>query len=124
MITYQQPKNYDDIPSLSEQKASIMTNFNFKLVEMVMRMPVQYEYNDNGIVDDTYHTWKMYHNDGFRYSTEKDLKELASKLLDDCITHYNEKHANLIWIGTGPFKAFCRYGILELMFVLEAWHCD
>ena len=53
MITYQQPKNYDDIPSLSEQKASIMTNFYFKLVEMVMRMPVMHEYNDNGIVDDT-----------------------------------------------------------------------
>ena len=54
-----------------------------------------------------------------------DFFSFATRLdLDDCITNYNEKHTNLIWIGTGPFKAFCRYGILELMFVLEAWHCD
>lgn len=124
MITYQLPKEYNDIPSLEVQKASIMLNFDFKLVEMIMRMPVRHEYNNDGIAEDLYTTWKMYHEDEFRYSTEKDLKELASKLLDECICTYNERHDNLIWTGTGPFRAICRYGILELMFVLEEWHYD
>lgn len=122
MIKYQIPEDWD-IPSLSEQKKEIMQNFNFELVEMIMRIPTRSEYDSAGELMGVYRPWKMW-CDTFKNPTVVDLKKLADKLLSDVIRNYLSLKSPFISIRTGPFKVICRYGVLELMFVMEEWHCD
>ena len=95
-----------DLPSLEKQKAEILKCFNFDLVAMVMNSACRAVYDDEGI------------------PTVEDLKQNADRLLTDVIKNYRKNGGPLNYIGCGGFKACCRYGVLELEFVLESWSWD
>ena len=109
---------YDNEKPLEQQKKDIMQNFNFDLVEMVMHIPII----DNG--NRSYSPWKLFNSKKLVQPTKEMLVDLADRLLSDVITSYKTKQQNLIWQQCGPFRVVCRYGILELMFVVEYWSCD
>lgn len=110
----------DDTLSLIEQKKDILDNFDFDQVEMIMRMPCIKELDS----EDLYHPWKMIYDGKLVQYNKALLKDLADRLLSEVIEHCGQSETNLFYIGTGPFKAEYRYGILELSFVVTSWSCD
>lgn len=124
MIQYK-PSN-PDLPSLEKQKADILKYFNFDLVAMVMNSACQAVYDDEGIPTGEYHQWRTYNKDKgtLTQPTVEDLKQNADRLLTDVIKNYRRDGGSLNYIGCGGFKACCRYGVLELEFVLESWSWD
>lgn len=115
-----------DLPSLEKQKAEILQCFNFDLVAMVMNSACQAIYDDNGVATGEYHQWKTYNIKEHKLTqpTVEELKQSADRLLTDVIKSYHQFHNPLHYIGCGGFKAICRYGVLELEFVLESWSWD
>lgn len=115
-----------DLPSLEKQKADILKCFNFDLVAMVMNSACRAIYDDDGIPTGEYRQWQTYNKDKgiLTQPTAKELKQDADKLLTDVIKDYHKFHNPLHYIGCGGFKAICRYGVLELEFVLESWSWD
>lgn len=115
-----------DLPSLEKQKADILKYFNFDLVAMVMNSACQAVYDDEGIPTGEYHQWRTYNKDKgtLTQPTVEDLKQNADRLLTDVIKNYRRDGGSLNYIGCGGFKACCRYGVLELEFVLESWSWD
>lgn len=110
----------ENIPSLKEQKEDILQNFNFDDVAMIMSMPCK-RYNDNDKYP-TYSTWRMYHPKlGYIQYSGSQLKELADSLLSQVISTYINTGHDLIYVSTGPFRAEYRYGILELMFIMDSY---
>jgi len=107
------------IPDLISQKQDILKNFNFDLVHMIMSTACRAVYDNNGKPTGFYEPWTYYYN---RVPSIAELKQVASDLLDDVIK--NNDINKVIWTGTGGFKAVNRYGILNLMFILEEWQCD
>ena len=113
----------ENIPSLKEQKEDILQNFNFDDVAMIMGMPCK-RYNDNDKYP-AYSTWRMYHPKlGYIQYSSSQLKELADSLLSQVIGTYITTKDNLIYVSTGPFRAEYRYGILELMFIMDSYSYD
>ena len=115
-----------DLPSLEKQKADILKCFNFDLVAMVMNSACRAIYDDEGMPTGEYHQWKTYNIDKgtLTQPTVEELKQNADKLLTDVIKNYRKNGGPLNYIGCGGFKACCRYGVLELEFVLESWSWD
>lgn len=112
----------ENTPSLREQKEDTLQNFNFDDVAMIMGMPCK-RYNDGE--DPVYSTWRMYHPRlGYIQYSSSQLKELADSLLSEVIDTYINTGHDLIFVRTGPFKAECRYGILELMFIMDSYSWD
>ena len=113
----------ENIPSLKDQKEDILQNFNFDDVAMIMGMPCK-RYNDNNKYP-AYNTWRMYHPKlGYIQYSGSQLKELADSLLSQVINTYIITKNNLIYVSTGPFRAEYRYGILELMFIMDSYSYD
>lgn len=115
-----------DLPSLEKQKADILKYFNFDLVAMVMNSACQAVYDDEGIPTGEYRQWRTYNKNkgALIQPTVEDLKQNADELLTDVIKNYRRYGGSLNYIGCGGFKACCRYGVLELEFVLESWSWD
>ena len=115
-----------DLPSLEQQKTDILKCFNFDLVAMVMNSACRAVYDDEGIPTGEYHQWRTYNKNkgALTQPTVEDLKQNADKLLTDVIKNYRRDGGPLNYIGCGGFKACCRYGVLELEFVLESWSWD
>lgn len=115
-----------DLPSLEKQKADILKYFNFDLVAMVMNSACRAVYDDEGIPTGKYYQWQTYNkNKGtLTQPTVEDLKQNADELLTDVIKNYRRDGGPFNYIGCGGFKACCRYGVLELEFVLESWSWD
>ena len=108
----------DDVPNLNEQKQDILNNFDFDQVEMIMSMPCLKE------SEDLYRPWKMIYDGKLVHYNKALLKDLADKLLSEVIELYIQSNDELIYTATGPFKAECRHGILELSFVVNRWSWD
>ena len=115
-----------DLPSLEKQKEDILKCFNFDLVAMVMNSACRAVYDDEGIPTGEYYQWQIYNTDKgtLIQPTVEDLKQNADILLTDVIKNYRKNGGPLNYIGCGGFKACCRYGVLELEFVLESWSWD
>lgn len=115
-----------DLPSLEKQKADILKYFNFDLVAMVMNSACRAVYDDEGIPTGKYYQWQTYNKNkgALTQPTVEDLKQNADELLTEVIKSYRQFHNPLHYIGCGGFKASCRYGVLELEFVLESWSWD
>ena len=115
-----------DLPSLEKQKEDILKYFNFDLVAMVMNSACRAKYDGDGMPTGEYYQWQIYNtNKGTLIQpTIEDLKQNADILLTDVIKNYRKNGGPLNYIGCGGFKACCRYGVLELEFVLESWSWD
>ena len=115
-----------DLPSLEKQKEDILKCFNFDLVAMVMTSACRAKYDDDGMPTGEYYQWQIYNTDKgtLIQPTVEDLKQNADILLTDVIKNYRKNGGPLNYIGCGGFKACCRYGVLELEFVLESWSWD
>lgn len=113
----------DSIPSLHEQYDFIMDNFDFDYVlEFMKSNRSRREYRDDGSY--IAHEWKVYHNGEFRVPTLDELRNLAGSLLSEVIRNYEKVKSRYTYIATGPFKALCRDGILELSCIIESWSYD
>lgn len=125
MITYKSCID-PDIPSLEKQKAEILECFNFKLMAMVMNSACRAIYNEDCDSTDTYETWKTYNikQKKLTQPTAEELKEDADRLLSDVIKDYRKGGSPMTYICCGGFKAICRFGILELEFIVESWSWD
>ena len=115
-----------DLPSLEKQKEDILKYFNFDLVAMVMNSACRAKYDGDGMPTGEYYQWQIYNTDKgtLIQPTVEDLKQNADILLTDVIKNYRKNGGPLNYIGCGGFKACCRYGVLELEFVLESWSWD
>ena len=115
-----------DLPSLEKQKEDILKYFNFDLVAMVMNSACRAKYDGDGMPTGEYYQWQIYNtNKGTLIQpTVEDLKQNADILLTDVIKNYRKNGGPLNYIGCGGYKACCRYGVLELEFVLESWSWD
>ena len=115
-----------DLPSLEKQKEDILKYFNFDLVAMVINSACRAKYDGDGMPTGEYYQWQIYNtNKGTLIQpTVEDLKQNADILLTDVIKNYRKNGGPLNYIGCGGFKACCRYGVLELEFVLESWSWD
>lgn len=116
-------KRYEAPSDLAEQRASILDNFDFKTAAMIMSMPCHPIWDDNYKYIIGYEPWKMVSKNGFKLYNEGELRYMAAKLLDKAIKSAKAGE-ELYCIGTGPFKAIYRYGILELDFVVTDWSED
>lgn len=116
-------KHYEVPSDLSKQRASILDNFDFKTTAMIMSMPCHPIWDDecNKIIG--YEPWKMFSKNDFKLYNEGELRYMAAKLLDRVIESAKAGE-DYYCIGTGPFKAIYRYGILELDFVVTDWSKD
>jgi hypothetical protein len=116
-------KHYEAPSDLSKQRAGILDNFDFKTTAMIMSMPCHPIWDDecNKIIG--YEPWKMFSKNGFKLYNEGELRYMAAKLLDRVIESAKAGE-DYYCIGTGPFKAIYRYGILELDFVVTDWSKD
>ena len=119
-------KFHEDLPSLNEQLNEIMENFDFNKVVTFMEWNKSYRvYDDYGncIKEEQ---WKLSNKRGYVVPTESELRSLAKSLLEEVIKLYksNDPDNQFIWVGTGPFKVVCRFGILELMCVIAYWSYD
>lgn len=125
MIRYQ-PKINSDIPSLEYQKAEILANFNFNLMALVMSSACKAYYDEDCNETGAYTTWKIYNANTrvLEQPTAQSLKENADNLLSEVIANYRTGKSDYCYIGCGGFKATCRYGILELEFIVESWSWD
>lgn len=123
-----------DIPSIEEQFISIMENFDFKHVHMMMdwdKSRVEYDDDGNHI---NYNKWKIYHRPKYltvdfkidlHVPTIEELKEIAENLLKAAINFYKTNpRCPYYSTATGPFKVTCRYGILELECIFTSWSYD
>lgn len=129
----------NDIPPIEEQFEDIMKNFDFKHVHMMMKWEyARVEYDDDGN-HINYHKWTTFHkpenSDGsveelfnpanLRIPTIEELKKDAERLLKEVIRlAKTNRRSKFYMIGTGPFKAVYRWGIIELECVFESWSCD
>ena len=125
MIKYQ-PKINPDIPSLEYQKAEILANFNFNLMALVMSSACRAYYDNDCKETGAYTTWKTFNANTrtLEQPTAESLKKDADGLLSDVIANYRTGKSDYCYIGCGGFKATCRYGILELEFIVESWSWD
>lgn len=129
----------DDIPPIEEQFKDIMENFDFKHVAMMMNWEyARVEYDDDGN-HLGYDKWKTLHRPenstgsveelfdpiNLRVPTVAELKRDAENLLKSVIRfHKYNPRSRFYMTATGPFKATCRYGILELECIFTSWSCD
>lgn len=114
-------KHYEAPSDLAEQRANILDNFDFKTTAMIMSMPCRPIWDDEHIIG--YEPWKMFSKNGFKLYNEGELRYMAAGLLDRVIESAKAGE-DYYCIGTGPFKAIYRYGILELDFVVTDWSKD
>lgn len=114
--------NLIDVSSLNAQIDDIMKNFDFDKVLEYMSWDKSYRrYDDDGKCIGK-SPWKMYIHPGeYRVPSISDLKTLAKDLLTQVIENYKNSKSTFVFVATGPFKAVCRYGRLELMGVIEYW---
>lgn len=111
MSKLKRTRNFSDIPSLDVQYANIMKNFDFSRICEFMNWNKSYKSACNIIT-----SWKIFISETKEYKvpTESELRNYAGTLLRDVIRSYKNNKSNYIAIATGPFKAICRCGILEL----------
>lgn len=110
--------------SLESQISFITKNFDFNRVHEFMSWnKSSRNYDDNGICYGT-NPWNMFVHEEYRVPTEFELKTLADSLLKEVANRYRSDKSDYIYIHHGPFKAICRYGILELDCVIESWSGD
>lgn len=117
----------EDIPPLNEQLNNIMNHFDFDRVATFMSWEQSRRIYDEEGLHIGSEQWMMINNNHeYSVPTEDELKTLARSLLNEVIKLYEPSNPDrqLVWIGTGPFKVACRYGILELMCVIEYWSYD
>lgn len=118
---------FNDTPPLEKQFQEIMECFDFRHVHMLMEWDkARVEYDDDGNHIE-YHQWKMFNSeDGFcTVPTVDELKKDAERLLKEVIRLAKANpRCKFHMIGTGPFKAYYRYGIIELDCVFTDWSCD
>lgn len=118
-------RNFSDAPPLDVQCDYIMKNFDFDKVLEYMSWDKSHRiYDDDGkCVGKS--PWRMYISPGeYRAPSISDLRALARDLLTQVIRNYRNSKSTFVSISTGPFKAMCRYGILELIGVIESWSDD
>ena len=114
--------NLIDVSSLNAQIDDIMKNFDFDKVLEYMSWDKSYRmYDDDGkCVGKS--PWKIFIHPGeYRVPSISDLKTLAKDLLTQVIRNYENSKSTFVFVATGPFKAVCRYGRLELIGVIESW---
>lgn len=117
-------KKKEKLPSLVDQYAEIMENFNFKRVaEFMAWNESRWSYNDDGSYEKG--QWmvvdrKVENKWVYKIPTEHDLRLMASDLLRRVMDYKD----NVSYIASGPFKATKRYGILELECIIEQWSYD
>lgn len=117
--------NFSDAPPLDVQYNYIMENFDFdKVLEYMSWDKSHRTYDDDGkCVGKS--PWRMYISPGeYRVPSISDLRALARDLLTQVIRNYRNSKSTFVSISTGPFKAMCRYGMLELIGVIESWSDD
>ena len=115
-------RNLIDVSSLNAQIDDIMKNFDFDKVLEYMSWDKSYRrYDDDGkCVGKS--PWKIFIHPGeYRVPSISDLKTLAKDLLTQVIENYKNSKSTFVFVATGPFKAVCRYGRLELIGVIEYW---
>ena len=114
--------NLIDVSSLNAQIDDIMKNFDFDKVLEYMSWDKSYRrYDDDGKCIGK-SPWKMYIHPGeYKVPSISDLKTLAKDLLTQVIENYKNSKSTFVFVATGPFKAVCRYGRLELIGVIESW---
>lgn len=119
------PCECDDTPSFEQQFQEIMECFDFSHVHMMMEWGYsRAEYDDDGNHLD-YHQWKTYNGGSYAVPTVPELKKDAGRLLKEVIRLAKANpRCKFLMVGTGPFKASYRYGIIELECVFESWSCD
>lgn len=118
-------RNFSDAPPLDVQYNYIMENFDFdKVLEYMSWDKSHRTYDDDGkCVGKS--PWRMYISPGeYRVPSISDLRALARDLLTQVIRNYRNSKSTFVSISTGPFKAMCRYGMLELIGVIESWSDD
>lgn len=118
-------RNFSDVSSLDVQCDYIMKNFDFdKVLEYMSWDKSHREYDDDGkCVGKS--PWRMCISPGeYRVPSISDLRTLAKDLLTQVIRNYINSKSAFVSISTGPFKAMCRYGRLELVGVIESWSDD
>lgn len=118
-------RNFSDVLPLDVQCEHIMKNFDFdKVLEYMSWNKSHRIYDDDGkCVGKT--QWKIFIGPGeYRVPTISELKTLAKDLLTQVIRNYRNSKSPLVYVATGPFKAMCRYGTLELVGVIESWSND
>lgn len=118
-------KNFSDALSLDVQCDYIMKNFDFdKVLEYMSWDKSHRKYDDDGKCIEK-SPWRMYMSPGeYRVPSISDLRILARDLLIQVIKNYRNSKSALVSISTGPFKAMCGYGRLELIGVIESWGDD
>lgn len=114
--------NLIDVSFLNAQIDDIMKNFDFDKILEYMSWDKSYRmYDDDGKCIRK-SPWKMYIHPGeYRVPSISDLKTLAKDLLTQVIENYKNSKSTFVFVATGPFKAVCRYGRLELIGVVEYW---
>lgn len=118
-------RNFSDAPPLDVQYNYIMENFDFdKVLEYMSWDKSHRTYDDDGkCVGKS--PWRMHISPGeYRVPSISDLRALARDLLTQVIRNYRNSKSTFVSISTGPFKAMCRYGMLELIGVIESWSDD
>ena len=104
------------IPSLEEQKETILANFDFEHVANVMKMNIKKDYETGECSP-----WEIFfENTGFHLPTPERLKEYAITLLDSAISHKNKTTIETF----GPFMVTKAFNRLYLYFVVESWSYD
>ena len=118
-------RNFSDVPSLDAQYDDIMKNFDFDKVLEYMSWDKSYRiYNEDGKCIGK-SPWKIFIGPGeYRVPTISELRARARDLLTQVIRNYRNSKSPFISISAGPFKAMCRYGMLELIGVIESWGGD
>ncbi len=109
---------------LMAQYEDIMKNFDFDRVVEFMNWNKSYRvYDDDGKCCGKTE-WAMFCGGKFAVPSEAELRRLAESLLKETIQEYERKKSDFTYVASGPFKAICRYGILELDCVIEWWSND
>ena len=118
-------RNFSDAPPLDVQYDYIMENFDFDKVLEYMSWSKSYRiYDDDGKCIGK-SPWRIYINPReYKVPSISDLRTLAGDLLTQVIKNYRNSKSTFVSISTGPFKAMCRYGILELVGVIESCSDD
>lgn len=137
MLTRKQTCDCSDIPPIEEQFQEIMNYFDFRHVQMMMEWDkARVDYNDDGS-HMSYHKWETFHRQSddvikdlgnpanYKVPTVLELRKDAERLLKEVIRLAKvNPRVKFHMVGTGPFKAIYRYGIIELECVFENWSCD
>lgn len=116
-------RNFSDAPPLDVQYNYIMENFDFDKVLEYMSWDKSHRTYDGEMCRKV--SLEMYISPGeYRVPSISDLRALARDLLTQVIRNYRNSKSTFVSISTGPFKAMCRYGMLELIGVIESWSDD